>query len=167
MSGMWRTIEGLRPELQAQAKRKLAELPARVVRPMGPQSTGGRFVHVRRQCVNRTPMDRVLWFASKLGLEKPTLEHRFHPVRRWRFDAAWVPQKIAIEIEGLSNKISRHTTIKGYRNDCRKYNAANVLRWHVLRFTQDMVESGEAYRTMEEAFGKTRRGEPCSQQPLR
>jgi len=34
------------------------------------------------------------------GLPAPTPEYRFHATRRWRFDYAFVQQKIAVEVEG-------------------------------------------------------------------
>jgi len=34
------------------------------------------------------------------GFDKPQVEYRFHPVRRFRFDAAWVDKKVALEYEG-------------------------------------------------------------------
>jgi len=62
-------------------------------------------------------------------------EYRFDKVRRFRFDIALVAQKIAIEYEGIFAKKSRHTTIKGYTNDCDKYNLAIKNGWRVLRYT--------------------------------
>lgn len=35
--------------------------------------------------------------ASKIACER---EFRFHPTRRWRFDFAWQPEKLAVEVEG-------------------------------------------------------------------
>jgi len=64
-------------------------------------------------------------------------EHRFHDKRRWRFDFAHLELKLVIEVEGLCAEWqkSRHTTIKGYTEDCEKYNAAALLGWTVLRYT--------------------------------
>lgn len=62
-------------------------------------------------------------------------EHRFHPTRKFRFDIALVEYKIAVEYEGIVSKKSRHTNIEGFTNDCRKYNLAQSLGWHVLRYT--------------------------------
>jgi len=70
-------------------------------------------------------------------------EHKFHPVRHWRFDYALPQLGIAIEYEGLYSKKSRHTSIKGFREDCRKYNEAALLGWVVIRVTNDMLKSGE------------------------
>lgn len=69
-------------------------------------------------------------------------EYRFHPTRRWRFD--FVVKGYAVEIEGGVYRKSRHTTGKGYTADCEKYNEAALMGWRVLRFTTEMVKSGEA-----------------------
>ena len=69
------------------------------------------------------------------GLAAPVLEHRFHQVRRWRFDFAWLDQKVAVEIEGGTFTGGRHTRGLGHHQDCDKYNAAILDGWKVLRFT--------------------------------
>ena len=70
-------------------------------------------------------------------------EWRFHPIRRWRFDYAIPEHMIALEVEGVTSRgKSRHTTISGYKKDCEKYNAAQLLGWRVLRYTQDQWKQG-------------------------
>ena len=84
-------------------------------------------------------------------------EYIFHPTRRWRFDFAFPELKIAVEIEGgihlKGKRKSRHTTAKGFTEDCVKYNEAACLGWTVLRVTADQVRSMEAldwiYRMIE------------------
>lgn len=71
-------------------------------------------------------------------------EVRFHPDRKWRFDFADARYGIAVEIEGGTWSKGRHTTGKGFRDDCEKYNAAAEYGWRVFRYTTDMVKSGEA-----------------------
>ena len=71
---------------------------------------------------------------------RPVREHRFHSVRKWRFDFAFLAEKIAVEIEG----IGRHQTIGGFKKDAKKYNAAALEGWRVLRYTTDMVKRGDA-----------------------
>ena len=66
---------------------------------------------------------------------KSVSEHRFHPMRRWRFDIAIVERKIAIEYEGIAGGRSRHTSLTGYTGDADKYNEAQLHGWIVLRFT--------------------------------
>lgn len=79
-----------------------------------------------------------------LGLPAPVLEHRFHPVRRFRLDYAWPDQLIGIEYEGLCRSgPSRHTTYAGYTTDCEKYNLAILQGWKVFRITAKMVNNGQ------------------------
>ena len=75
-------------------------------------------------------------FAERLG-------------RRWRFDFAFVPFRLAVEIEGLTVRRvggqvvlgGRHATVTGFRDDCEKYANAVVLGWSVLRFEQSQVRA--------------------------
>jgi len=74
----------------------------------------------------------VLWLL-KVPYET---EYIFHPARKWRFDVAISEHKVAIEYEGvISSDKSRHTTIVGFSNDCRKYNQAQLYGWKILRYT--------------------------------
>lgn len=90
-----------------------------------------------------------------IGLPAPVMELVFHPERKWRFDYAWPEYVLAVEIEGGVGKRGkdgqvggRHNREKGYTGDCRKYNAAQLLGWKVLRFTTAMVKSGEMFSTL-------------------
>jgi very-short-patch-repair endonuclease len=74
-----------------------------------------------------------------LGVPNPVHEHRFHKVRRWRFDRAWPDEMVAAEIEGGTRGNGRHNRHAGYSKDCEKYNAATELGWRVFRFTSDQV----------------------------
>lgn len=71
-------------------------------------------------------------------------EYRFAPPRRWRFDFAMPKAKVAVEVEGGVWRKSRHTTGAGYSKDLDKYNNAIFHDWRVLRYTTDMVKSGQA-----------------------
>ena len=62
-------------------------------------------------------------------------EHKFHEVRKFRFDWAIIDLKIAVEYEGIYSKKSRHTTVSGYTGDIEKYNLALTSGWKVLRYT--------------------------------
>lgn len=61
--------------------------------------------------------------------------------RAWSFDFAWPREKLAVEIEGGTDNVSRHTTTHGFREDCHKYNSAALLGWTVLRGDREMVKS--------------------------
>jgi len=92
-----------------------------------------------------------------VGLPDPVREHVFHPVRRWRFDLAWVGELVACEVDGGGFMVrpcphcggpvrmgGRHSTGKGLREDCAKLSEAAGLGWRVLRVTPDQVKDGHA-----------------------
>ena len=79
----------------------------------------------------------------------PVREFRFHPVRRWRADFAFPDKMLLVEFEGGIFKGGRHTRGAGFVEDCEKYNAAALLGYHVLRFTDKAVRQGTAIVTIE------------------
>jgi very-short-patch-repair endonuclease len=94
----------------------------------------------------------LLWVHGIKGTTEVVVEHKFHPVRHWRFDFAHVATKIAIEIEGGSGLVKtktgkrvlgHHVQKEGYQNDCEKYNEATRLGWKVFRLTAAMVNATE------------------------
>jgi very-short-patch-repair endonuclease len=62
-------------------------------------------------------------------------EYRFCNERRFKADYANLQYRILVEYEGLFSHKSRHTTIKGFTNDCTKYNLAQIKGFRVLRYT--------------------------------
>jgi very-short-patch-repair endonuclease len=78
------------------------------------------------------------------GLPIPVLEYRFHPVRRWRFDAAFIEQRIALEIDGGLFIGGRHTRGAGAERDMEKFAEAMILGWRVLRVSPGQLKSGQA-----------------------
>lgn len=82
----------------------------------------------------------------------PVREHRFHSVRKWRFDFAYPDFMIAVEIEGGTRNNGRHNRHEGFTADCEKYNTAVVMGWRVLRFTSEMVSHGQLKATVEKAL---------------
>lgn len=84
----------------------------------------------------------------------PVREYRFHPSRKWRFDYAFPEHKLAIEIEGGVWTGGRHTRGSGFVKDLEKYNQAVLLGWRVLRFSGQMVKSGEALASITTMLNK-------------
>lgn len=120
------------------------------------------------------PEDNFLAICSMLGLPLPEREARFaamiaggegtgvrERLRRlglkdWRFDFLWRKSRVAVEIEGGTWSGGRHVTGAGYAEDCRKYNAAALAGFMVLRFTTDMLKDGarsEAATVLDDARG--------------
>lgn len=74
-------------------------------------------------------------YLKQNGIEIPKSEFKFHEKRKWRFDYAWVKQKVALEVEGGVWTSGRHTRGSGFLGDMEKYNAASVLGWRIVRVT--------------------------------
>lgn len=70
-------------------------------------------------------------------------EVQFAPDRKFRFDFL-LRDSLAIEVDGGTRKFGRHSRHDGYTKDCEKVNLAVKLGYRVLRFTTEMVESGQA-----------------------
>lgn len=85
------------------------------------------------------------WGILAPGFDVPEKEVRFHPTRRWRFDRAWVKQKVAVEIDGGVFIRGRHTRGMGYHRQIEKQNQAQVCGWAVLRYdTKHIHEDPQA-----------------------
>ena len=89
-------------------------------------------------------------FALHCRAEKiyPIREWRFHPERKYRFDFAFLHEKIAVEIEGGVFVFGGHSRGKGFEKDCEKYNLAVKLGWRILRYSTDQVIAGTAINDM-------------------
>lgn len=84
------------------------------------------------------------------GLPMPVQEHRFHETRRWRFDHAWLSEKVALEIEGGVWSGGRHTRGAGFKKDMEKYNTATRMGWRVVRVTPDQLNQRETIEMIQE-----------------
>ena len=63
------------------------------------------------------------------------MEYVFAKGRKFRADYFVPSLNLVIEYEGLFSTKSRHTTLTGYSNDCRKYNLAASLGFRIFRYT--------------------------------
>ena len=90
-------------------------------------------------------------FAAQLDEKKISYERELMliPRRRFRFDFVFADHWLVAEIEGGTWSGGRHTTGKGFENDCIKYNLALELGWRVLRFTNRLVNDGSAAASVE------------------
>lgn len=85
--------------------------------------------------------DTLVSFLTMLAPDLPPCEreYRFHPTRKWRFDAAWPAQALACEVDGGQwvARGGRHNTDK----DREKLNEAAAMGWRVVRFSADMLKT--------------------------
>lgn len=122
-----------------------------------PQPVVARQPWKPRRLVRRSRIEETFEFQLKCAeLTGYVTEHRFHPVRKWRFDFAWEDRAIAVEIEGGTWNGGRHTRGKGFEQDCEKYNEACAMGWKVFRFTSSMVTKGQAINLMKEVLNDNR-----------
>lgn len=72
----------------------------------------------------------------------PEQEHRFHPVRRWRFDFAWPELKLALEIDGArwGGGQGGHQLVSQMDKDHEKLNTAASMGWLVLHATPQRIK---------------------------
>jgi very-short-patch-repair endonuclease len=97
-------------------------------------------------------VETLLWQLRAVNVEAPVREFRFHPSRKWRFDAAWPTLRVAVEVDGGTYIEGRHNRGAGIENDAAKFSEAAALGWRVLRVTRKMVESGYALTLIERAL---------------
>lgn len=86
------------------------------------------------------------------GLE-PEREYHAIPGRKFRWDFAFVAQRLLVEVQGSTWVAGTgHTSGRGIARDCEKVNLATLHGWRVLLFTRDMVEDGSAVATIIKAL---------------
>lgn len=72
------------------------------------------------------------FFMQAHGVLVPTLEYRFHPTRKWRFDLAWVGDKLALECQGGIWSRGRHVRGAALLKEWEKLNTAAIMGWRIL-----------------------------------
>jgi hypothetical protein len=87
------------------------------------------------------------------GLPMPTPEYKFLSNRRFRFDWAWVPYRLALEIDGgvWMKGGGRHTRGAGFMRDQEKMNLAALHGWRVFRCTPQTIHT--AMTVVKKALG--------------
>ena len=84
---------------------------------------------------------RIVW-DEKTPYHGAVEEHRFvreypfHPGRKWKFDCAFIDEKIAIEIDGGQWQV----TGRDQTREAERHNAATLAGWLVLHMTSEMID---------------------------
>lgn len=88
------------------------------------------------------------------GLPDPVPEFPFAILdgRRWRFDWAWVRQKVALECQGGLFVGGRHVRGAALLKEYEKLNAAAVRGWRVVFCSPQQLRSGEIFATLKEVL---------------
>ncbi len=99
---------------------------------------------------DESPLEReFLGQCVALGLPGPVQQYRFHPKRKWKADFAWPVHMVLVELEGGVYRRGWHQSIARYISDCRKYRAAAIMGYTVLRYVGEEVRDGSAVREVE------------------
>jgi len=87
-----------------------------------------------------------------LGLPEPIREYPAIKGRKFRFDFAWLEQRLLVEVNGGTFTRGGHSTGVGIRRDYEKANLAQLAGWRVLMFDGRAVRSGEAVEVVRRAL---------------
>ena len=87
-----------------------------------------------------------------LGLPEPIREYQAIKGRKFRFDFAWLEQRLLVEVNGGTYTKGAHSTGQGIRRDYEKGNLATLAGWRVLSFDGKSVKSGEAVEVIRQAL---------------
>lgn len=93
-----------------------------------------------------------LALLDSFGVKKPVREYRFHETRKFRFDFAWIEEKLAVEIEGGIWINGGHNRGVGYSKDMEKYNLATLRGWRILRFAPKDIKNENTYAMIRECL---------------
>lgn len=74
----------------------------------------------------------VLAFWRSEHLPPAVTEYKFHPARKWRFDFAFVNEKLAVEVQGGIYTGGRHTRGAALKKEWEKLNLAAIMGWRIL-----------------------------------
>jgi hypothetical protein len=77
------------------------------------------------------------------------------PGRKFKFDRAWVPEKVAVDINGGTFARMGHSTGTGIERDCVKACLAAINGWRYLPLTKHMIQDGRAVTLIAQALGVT------------
>lgn len=90
------------------------------------------------------------WFAEH-GLY-PVAEHQFCASRKWRFDFAWVNQKVALEVQGGLFTGGRHSRGPALLKEHEKLNTAACDGWRILYTIPQNLCMSETLEMIREAI---------------
>jgi hypothetical protein len=104
--------------------------------------------------VKLDPLATVVSYCRARDYPEPEAEFRFHPSRRWRWDVAWVDERVALEFQGGVWTGGRHVRGKGFTADCEKFATGAALGWRVLPVTPSQVADGSLFAWLDLIFGE-------------
>lgn len=95
-------------------------------------------------------------YCRSRGYPEPQPEVRFHPVRRWRWDACWPDRRLAVEFHGGVYSGGRHTRGAGFEADQEKFATAAVVGWRLIPVTTKQLNAGMLWELLDQEFAHDR-----------
>jgi very-short-patch-repair endonuclease len=139
-----RLVEGVESEVKP-VKRKKPTDAQKAVREAQSKDSAVLFSRAWEQLSRRDPFIKLV------------PEYAFHPRIGWRFDFAFLPWMLAIEVDGGQWKPGggRH----GGDGDKEKMNQASILGWRVMHFSPKQLRDDplKCVRLVESALGRKER----------
>jgi very-short-patch-repair endonuclease len=86
------------------------------------------------------------------AINLPVKEHMGIPGRKYRFDYAWLTEKVAVEIQGGVYTKHAHGSITGILAGYRKANECAKYGWRVLYFTPAEMKLTDTVKTIKAAL---------------
>ena len=105
--------------------------------------------------MNKSELElELLSHVRAVGLPEPVREYKAIPGRKFRFDFAWVEQKLLVEVQGAIWKGGEggHSSGVGIMRDHEKNNLAVINGYRVLYVNGNTIRSGEAVTEIETAL---------------
>ena len=87
-----------------------------------------------------------------LDLPEPIREYQAIKGRKFRFDFAWLEQRLLVEVNGGTYTQGAHSTGRGIARDYEKANLAVLQGWRVLSFDGKSVKDGTAVEVIRQAL---------------
>lgn len=85
-------------------------------------------------------------------LPRPAFEVQFAKPRKWRADALWAFERVALECEGGYAMQGRHTRVGGFLKDMEKYNTLACLGYRLIRVAPKHITNGVAIQWIQKAL---------------
>ena len=89
---------------------------------------------------------------KRAKIARPTPEYKFHPVRKFRLDFAWVEDRLGLEVDGGVWSGGAHGRGTGIVRDQEKTNLAIGLGWRILRVTPQHLCTEQTIQYIQDAL---------------
>ncbi len=122
-------------------------------------------VHRKPKVDYKVPLlDHLEDLATRHNL-KLGMEHRFHPVRRWRFDYAFPQIKVAVDYDGVMFRSVGHNSLEKIIKDMERSNHAQLCGWDIYKANAKTVQNKEFFAIIEEAVSNAVDEAECDYTP--